>query len=238
MTVLQDKIIHFCCGEFKGWNTFDRIWLCFCSLATIGVSFYLGDSTLAVISSLTSTLYAIFAGKGKISCYFFGIINTILYGWISFKFAYYGETILNWGWYLPMMFAGIFFWKNKLNREQSIYKTSLSAGGRIITTILSLAGIAGFAIILNLMGDRRPLLDSATTVLSVSAMILTVKRCIEQWFIWFIVNILSIYMWALLFREGAAPAATLIMWSIALANSIIFFIQWYREGQNSGDKNE
>jgi nicotinamide mononucleotide transporter len=72
-------------------------------------------------------------------------------------------------------------------------------------------------------------LDSTTTILSVTAMILTVKRCIEQWVIWTIVNIISIIMWLKVYLENGNSAASLLMWCIALANGIIFFITWSRE---------
>ena len=60
-------------------------------------------------------------------------------------------------------------------------------------------------------------------------MILTVKRCIEQWVLWTIVNILAIVMWLQVYLENGNSAASLLMWCMALANGIIFFITWRRE---------
>jgi nicotinamide mononucleotide transporter len=80
-----------------------------------------------------------------------------------------------------------------------------------------------------MLNGRTPVLDSATTVLSVTAMILTVKRCIEQWVLWTIVNILAIVMWLQVYLENGNSAASLLMWCMALANGIIFFLTWRRE---------
>ena len=99
----------------------------------------------------------------------------------------------------------------------------------IVTAAASLAGIVIYTFILHMLNGRSPVLDSATTVLSVTAMILTVKRCIEQWVIWTIVNILAIVMWLQVYLENGNSAASLLMWCIALANGIIFFITWSRE---------
>ena len=72
-------------------------------------------------AAVTGVLYSLWAGKGKLSCYFFGIFNSAAYGWISFKAGLYGEVALNWGWYFPMMFAGLFFWKRNLKKEVQEY---------------------------------------------------------------------------------------------------------------------
>ena len=221
----------FCKAEFViNWTLTDHLWLIFCTVSIILISVTLKDTLMGIIAAVTATFYTILAGKGKISCYFFGIINTILYGYISCEAKLYGEVMLNWLWYLPMMFAGMFFWKKNMNKStETIFKSFLSLKERFITTLLTLAGIAVYAFILHKMGDRSPVLDSTTTILSVTAMILTVKRCIEQWFIWTLVNILSIGMWLLVYLKEGSSIAILLMWLMALANGIIFFIQWKKD---------
>lgn len=219
--------------EFTGWKMWEWAWLIFsCSVIT-GVSLYLNDTWLGVTSAVTGTLYALFAGKGKISCYFFGIINSLLYGWISYTQTLYGEVMLNWGWYFPMMFAGIFFWRKNLKEDKVIRKTRLTNKGRILMVLLSLLGIVIYAVVLACLGDQHPVLDSITTVLSVTAMIMTVKRCIEQWVLWTIVNVVSIYMWFLVYQAGGTAAASLLMWVVALSNGIIFYLQWDMEAKES-----
>ena len=114
-------------------------------------------------------------------------------------------------------------------QRQIVRKTALTVKGRIIAALLSAAGIGAYAVILALMNGRSPVLDSTTTVLSVTAMILTVKRCIEQWLIWTAVNVISIIMWLRVYFDCGNSAASLLMWCIALANGIIFFITWFRD---------
>ena len=223
------NIPQFITGELTGWKKPEIIWLVFCCLSVIVLSKIMGDDLTGVVSALTGVLYTVIAGKGKVSCYLFGIINTILYGWISFKLRLYGEVMLNWGLYLPMMFTGFICWNRRRNENQVVRKTHLSLKGRCIAAVLSLAGIGGYAFVLQLLNGRAPVLDSTTTILSVTAMILTVKRCIEQWVIWTIVNIISIIMWLRVYLESGNSAASLLMWCLALANGIIFYITWSRD---------
>ena len=216
-------------GELTGWKKSEVIWFAFCVLGTLGAALYLNDNAAGIIAALTGIFYTLLAGKGKISCYGFGIINSLLYGWLSFEEQLYGEVMLNWGWYFPMMFAGLFFWKKNMGEKQIIQKQQLSKSEKIICYLISAAAIAIYAAILKYIGDTQPLIDSATTILSVAAMILTVQRCADQWIIWTIVNVLSIWMWFKAFQMDGKSAAILFMWLVTLANGIIFYFQWKKD---------
>lgn len=228
-------IKKFIAGEADGWTAGEISWLIFCTVSITVLSILLGDNLLGIISALTGTWYALFAGKGKISCYFFGIINSFCYGLISFKYNLYGEVMLNWGYYFPMMFVGLFCWQKHLDRKHEIYKTKLNFKGRMLLALLSITWILTYAALLKLIGGKAVGLDSITTVLSVAAMIMTVKRCVEQWCLWTIVNIVSIIMWLKVFIQEGGAVASLLMWCIALANGIIFYIQWSKEVKEKND---
>ena len=223
---------NFFCNEFSGWKKWEIAWMTFCSLSIIILSLILKDNLLGIISALTGTLYALWAGKGKVSCYFFGMINSFTYGLISCRYQLFGEVMLNWGYYFPMMFVGLFFWRKHLNTKQEIFKTKLNWRGRLILAAASAAGVILYALLLKFIGGRTPGLDSLTTVLSVAAMIMTVKRCVEQWFLWTVVNIASIVMWLRIYLAEGGAVASLLMWCVALANGIIFYVQWSKEVEN------
>lgn len=137
--------------------------------------------------------------------------------------------MLNWGIYLPMMFIGIFLWKRQLDGECSIIKIRLSFQWRCIILLINIAVILLYAIVLHKAGAVQPLIDSTTTVLSITAMVLTLKRCVEQWLLWTAVNLLSVVMWFKVYLStGGESVATLLWWIIMLISGIIFFIQWQR----------
>lgn len=137
--------------------------------------------------------------------------------------------MLNWGIYLPMMFIGIFLWKRQLDGECSIIKIRLSFRWRCIVLLINIAVILLYAIVLHKAGAVQPLIDSTTTVLSITAMVLTLKRCVEQWLLWTAVNLLSVVMWFKVYLStGGESVATLLWWIIMLISGIIFFVQWQR----------
>ena len=109
------KVSDFLRGEAAGWQKWEIIWMIFCLAATGLLSYLLNDTLPGIIAAQTALLYTLLAGKGTISCYLFGIVNTVLYGWLSWQNRLYGEVMLNWGWYLPMMFTGLFCWRRHLD---------------------------------------------------------------------------------------------------------------------------
>jgi nicotinamide mononucleotide transporter len=58
-------------------------------------------------------------------------------------------------------------------------------------------------------------------------MALTVRRCIEQWILWCIINSVSIFMWARAAMNNG-PDVMIVMWSLWFVNSIIFLVQWVK----------
>ena len=227
--VIVSKVKKFISGEFAGWQIYELIWLFGCTVSVGAISILLGDGILSIIASVTGITYTILSGKGKISCYLFGAVNTILYGYVSMQNRLWGEVILNWGWYFPMMFAGAWLWKRKLDEQHTIIKTHLSDKGKAICFLICFFGVLIGGTLLKYFKDPQPFIDSLTTVLSIAAMILAVKRCSEQWIMWIIVNAASILMWFRAWIAGTGSVAVLLMWIIFLANGIIFYIKWQQE---------
>ena len=223
---MMNKITDFLKNELTGWQLWEIFYIAGCTVAIGIIAVILGDTPLGIASAVTGTLYTMFAGKGKISCYIFGIFNTAAYGYIAFSQKIYGDMMLNWAIYLPMMFVGIILWRKRRNAQHTIIKASLDWKMRMILLVLNIAAIAAYAVVLYRLGARQPVIDSCTTILSVTAMLLTLKRCIEQWLLWTAVNLLSVVMWFRVYLNGGESIATLLWWVIMLVSGIIFFCQW------------
>ena len=61
---------------------------------------------------------------------------------------------------------------------------------------------------------------------SILGLFLTVKRCIEQWYVWIIVNGLSAIMWIIAYTHGSNCFATVLMWLIYFILSFYFLYNW------------
>ncbi|MBD5401284.1 nicotinamide mononucleotide transporter [bacterium] len=227
------KVMEFIKKELEGWGKIERILFPLGIVLIILISLVINDSKIALISAVCGISYSILAGKGKISCYLFGLLGTMCYAFISYKNNLFGNLCLYLLYYFPMQILGIFKWKQHLKKDsQEIVKTKLSKRSRIIYSLAAIIfSIIGY-LLLKYFNDQSPLIDSITSVLSVIGLLLTVKRCIEQWYIWFIVNGLSTIMWINAYLHGSNCFATILMWATYFVLSIYFLYSWKKEIKN------
>lgn len=219
-------------NELTGWKKFEVFWLVLACGVITGLSIYWGDTVMGIISSTTGVACVVCTGKGKLSAYIFGLINSVLYAIIAYKATLYGETMLNFLYYVPMQFVGFYIWSKNMNSEtHEVAKKYMKNSGRIILLLSILTATYFYGLVLRFLGDAMPFVDSFTTVSSVVAMIVSVKMFAEQWWIWVAVDIFSVYMWWCDFQSGSDNMATLLMWVVYLGNAIIMLVKWEREAK-------
>lgn len=188
------------------------------------------QALISIIYTICGILYTALAGKGRVICYTFGIIATCCYSYLTYKNQVYGNFLLNMGYYLPMQIIGIFAWNRNLKKDKKeIIKTKLSKKERIILCGITIKLCIIMVAFLKSSNDMTPILDGVTTILSVVAMYLTVKRCIEQWLIWIVVNSLTIMMWLKVSINNTATYPTVLVWCIYLAMGVYFYFKWKKE---------
>ena len=221
------KLTEFVKKELSGWKKLEIIGLTIVILIILINSILLRDNIIAVMSAFCGIMYTIIAGKGKVSCYLFGICGSFCYSYLSFKNALYGNLVLYMCYYVPSQIWGFFTWqKNLNNKTQEIIKTRLNKKQRILLAVIALAGSICTALILKHLNDSNPIIDGITTFLSILGMYLTVKRAIEQWIVWMVVNGLSLLMWINVVIHGIKVYSTLIMWAVYLILAFYFWFEW------------
>ncbi len=224
------KTVDFLKKELQGWKLKEIIWFAFCTAVTFGVSVYCKDSLVSVLGALTGVWCTILTGKGKRSAFIFGVFNVIFYSYVSYKAQYYGEVMLNTLYFLPMNFVGWFVWSRHMNDDTcEVQKSRMSLNGRIAMYTVTGVCIYLYGLILKSIGGNLPYIDSMSTVISVVAQVLSVRRMVEQWILWIIVDAVTVIMWTVNLVSGDGNVAMLVMWSVYLANGIIMFLKWNKE---------
>ena len=212
-------------SHFKYWAAFSVIAIAAVSLAWWDPSDVL-HSSLALVAATTGMMYTMLAGRGRISCYVFGLVNAPLYAYLSWRWGYYGDMALN-VYYAVMMFPGLVCWRRNMDMTDKgcIVRTRLSGHERLAWSAAILGGVAALWCILHAVGGNRPLCDAFTNVFSIAAIILTVKRCIEQWVLWLVVDAIEMFMW---WHTGADSMAILAMWTLFFADGCYCYALWRR----------
>lgn len=220
--------------ELKNWRVSEIVWLCSASLIILVLSIFWKDSPIGIVAAVTGVICVVLTGKGKLSSYLFGFVNVLLYAIVAFQAKYYGEVMLNLLYYLPMNFVGWFAWKKHLNSSTGeVEKKHLSPRSLAVLLGITAVCIYCYGWILQALGGNLPLADSMSTVVSVVAQILCVKRYAEQWILWILVDIVTVILWIAAFFQGGESIATLLMWSVYLVNAVIMFIRWNQETERS-----
>lgn len=226
----MNHIKQFIKSETEGWKKWEVAWLLLACAVIMGLSIYWGDTVMGIISAVTGVACVVCTGKGKLSAYVFGLVNSVLYAIISFHAALYGETMLNALYYVPMQFVGFYVWNKHMNEKtQEVEKRHMSWKNRGVLLASIILSTCLYGLVLAWMKDAMPYVDAFTTVSSVIAMIISVKMYAEQWWIWVAVDVFSVYMWWCNFTSGSDNMATLLMWIIYLGNAVIMLVKWEKE---------
>lgn len=221
----------------KGWKPLEIVWLTAATAAILILSLVMRDTPMGIIAALTGTWCVILTGKGKVSNFLFGIVNVVLYAIISWQTKYYGEVMLNLLYYLPCSVLGLFVWsRHTSDSTGDVAKEQLSVKASLIIYPLTAAAVVAYGFILKALGGQMPFTDSISTVLSVVAQILCLKRLTEQWVMWIVVDAVSVVLWAVPVFTTGESVAMLLMWIVYLINAVIMYINWRRDTAAAKEK--
>jgi len=224
------------------WSRFEKAWIIVSILLLTITSTLWKSPWYGYIAAISGMICVVLAAKGKISNYWFGIINCIFYAYVAYRWKLYGEVMLNLLYFLPMQFVGLYYWSRKENtnvNHNGIRVKFLSNTHRILLGIICVSGISIYSLFLGYLKGNIPWVDSTSTVLSIVAMILMAKVYMEQWVLWIIIDVVSITMWLIVvFKQGSNDIAILIMWSAFLINAIYGLYNWIKLYNNQQVYNE
>jgi len=226
----MEKVLQNIAGELSGWGKYERIIFPSVLILILILSITLKDHPVATISAIFGISYTILAGKGRVICYFFGLAGTLCYSYISYKNGLFGNLALYMCYYFPMQIYGIFKWKKHLKKDtREIIKTKMSNKKRILYLTAAIILTVILCIVLAKMHDKNPIPDAITSVFSILGMLFTVKRYLEQWHVWIIVNGISTIMWFQAYMNGSNCFATVLMWLVYFILAFYFLFAWKKE---------
>lgn len=186
---------------------------------------------LAVFSGIISVWYS---RKENVLVYPTGLINTIMYVYISIKGHLLGEATVNF-YYTVMSFIGWYFWTKRNNRNEIILKIQYSTKKEWIQQLLFFAFFyvsIFFALTYfkkNFFEGVIPWADALASAAAFTGMWLMTRKKIENWYWWIATNIASIPLYFV-----KHYVFTSVYYLILLFMAIAGLIEWKkREKQQS-----
>jgi nicotinamide mononucleotide transporter len=174
---------------------------------------------LESIAVLSALVYVYLASKGNRLCFIFGLISSAIYVYLTIQLKLYFDTFIN-SYYIYMSFAGWFAWKKQNNGEIAVQK--------LTTKKLNLSLLIGFPLtfLLAFWADQYtdasiPYLDAFTTVFSIIATWMVVKKYLENWLFWIVIDAVAAGMY--FYKELYLTALLFILYTIIAING---FFKW------------
>lgn len=184
---------------------------------------YYASSTLDVLLELIAVSFIIiFAKNENILVFPTGIISTILYIIICYKFILYGDMLIN-IYYTLMSLYGWYVWSFKVSGENVVITTSKKDDvvKSIFIFLSTIVIISCIYVYFDRMRNMTDYLDTFTTAIFFTAMWLMANKKIEHWIFWIIGNLISIPLY---FVKGLGFSS--IQFTIFLILAIIGYMEW------------
>ena len=148
-------------------------------------------SIIESVAVFFSILYVILAAKESILCWWAAGISVTLYIYIFFSVQLYPETGLQ-VFYLFMAFYGYYNW-NKKEQSLQIIEWNISKHFAVLILGAILTFLMGFYFT-TYTNAKMPIVDSFTTVFSIFATYMVVKKILGNWLYWIVIDTVSVYL--------------------------------------------
>ena len=156
-----------------------------------------------ILGLITGVIYVIGAILEKKWCWYFGIIAVISYAISTYFYKLYGEFVLQF-FYLAISFYGLLQWNTKNTAIPLKEKTLINelriefSSIKSISTYIFIGAVLSYFIYLGLVYFKSsyPFWDAITSSFGIIATYLTVKKKIDNWILWIIIDaILSVVLY-------------------------------------------
>ena len=215
-------------------NYFSKSELTLWSLSAllIIVFFIVYDRTnyLTLAASLIGVTSLIFNAKGNPFGQFLMVIFSLLYGIISYSFAYYGEMITYLGMTMPMaLFALISWLRNPYNGNRAEVKVnSIGKSEQIFMWIATVLVTLLFYFILEHFHTANIIPSTLSVTTSFIAVYLTFRRCPYFALAYASNDIILIVLWILASISDIRYVSVVVCFVVFLINDVYGFISWQR----------
>lgn len=200
------------------------------SVFTILLSFCLFDKEnfLTLIASLIGVTSLIFNAKGNPFGQFLMVLFSLLYGIISFSFAYYGEMITYLGMTMPMSIFALISWlKNPYNGNKSEVKVNVIHKKEVFFMSVAAVIITGiFYFILKYFNTANLIPSTISVTTSFVAVYLTFRRSPYFALAYASNDIVLIILWIFASIYDAKYISVVVCFVAFLVNDIYGFVNW------------
>ena len=216
----------------KSYFTKAEIALWLVSVGAIGVSFFLFASAdiLTLLASLIGVTSLIFIAKGNPVGQVLMVIFSVLYGIISFSFAYYGEMLTYLCMTAPMALLSLVAWiKHPFEGKKSEVAVARLAGKDLPQMLFFTAAVTlVFYFVLKALHTANLFPSTVSVTTSFLAAYLTYRRSPYYALAYAANDLVLIVLWILAALENRSYLSVVVCFAAFFFNDLYGFINWRR----------
>jgi nicotinamide mononucleotide transporter len=152
------------------------------------------DITLEIVAVIFGFLSVWFSKQNKIWVFPTGMISTLIFVYLLFKWELLGDMLIN-GYYFIMSIYGWYIWTRKVDKTHVNQISTTTFKEKKISIVLFIAALL-FVFIIYQKFDKWTswvaYIDTITTAIFFVAMWLMAKRKIENWIFWIVGDLISV----------------------------------------------
>ena len=179
-----------------------------------------------ILGVIIGFIYLWLEYKASIYLWLTSIIMPAIYLFVYFDAGLYADVAIN-IYYLIIGVYGWMSWRYGISRKKGTEKYDLKISHtsrrqwlRLLIAYIVIHFAISFALI-NFTDTDVPWFNGLTSALSIIGMWMLAKKLIEQWFVWFVVDILSAVLY---FYKGLEPTA--LLYSVYAIVAILGYKKW------------
>lgn len=206
------------------------LWSISATLILLAFCLFDRESYLTLAASLIGVTSLIFNAKGDSTGQLLMVIFSLLYGIISYSFAYYGEMLTYLGMTMPMsVFALISWLKNPFNGDRSQVKVNtISKTETILMLLASVFVTVVFYFVLDFFDTANMFPSTISVTTSFLAVYLTARRSPLFALAYAANDIVLILLWSLASTEDIRYISVVVCFAAFFVNDIYGYISWCR----------
>ena len=191
------------------------------NLTSIVLNALLAQSGWEWLAASLGILYVVLAAKESIWCWPSALASTIIYTVLFWEGQLPMQAILN-AYYMVMAIYGFMLWQKQAATEDNLHISNrpFRFHAIFISSGIILTGLIGLYLA-SMAESRLPYLDAAVTVFSLMNTVLMVRKILESWIYWMVINSAAI---ALYFQTGYY--VTILMFMVYFVLAIYGYLSW------------
>lgn len=175
---------------------------------------------LEIAANVAATIAILLAGRNSVHTWWTGMLGCALFAVLFYQANLYADVVLQ----VFFIASSALGWWRRGDHGHALPIAAADFRSLLGTVLAGLAAAVGYGALLHHFTDAyAPFVDSAVLVFSVIAQLLLMKRRIENWAFWLLVNSIAVPLYA-----SRGLYLTAVLYAAYWVHAIVAWVVWRR----------